>query len=76
MDACSLEKKTTPTPWTAWPVECSWVDKVEGYYTIAKEGSVGAEGGIDEEVFKCLKGLLPETLSGLKALDVGGGDAR
>ena len=51
-------------------------DKVEGYYTIAKEGSVGADGGIDQEVFQCLKGLLPQTLSGLKALDVGGGDAR
>ncbi|TFH66318.1 MAG: class I SAM-dependent methyltransferase [Gemmatimonadales bacterium] len=51
-------------------------DKVEGYFTIAKEGSLDADRGIDEEVFQCLKGLLPETLSGLKALDLGGGDAR
>ena len=54
----------------------SYADKVEGYYTIAKEDSVDADGGIDQEVFQCLKGLLPETLSGLNALDVGGGDAR
>lgn len=26
-------------------------DKVEGYYSIAKEGSVGADGGITERVF-------------------------
>lgn len=51
-------------------------DKVPRYYKRAKGGKEEATGGIDVEVFEYLEKILPKSLKGKDALEIGCGDAR
>lgn len=51
-------------------------EEVENYYKTVKENTDNEEGGIDANVFKYLKNILSEDLSGQSIVDVGCGDAR
>jgi len=50
--------------------------EVKKYYKVVKENTDEEEGGIDANVFRYLKSILPEDLKGQTVIDVGCGDAR